>query len=147
MTALLSLLENIQQKSQQLIECLQQEKLALDNSQYEQLCEIAINKEALVETLQTLDKERSALCPEKNFNQYIADSENQPLIKLWQVTRQLIAECQQQNEINGRLLNRQNTINQETMSILSGRDQNSSQTYNAQGSQANNNSLLGGIKA
>jgi len=147
MTALLSLLINIQQHSQQLFDCLKLEKLALDNNQLEKLNEISSQKQALLKQLEQLDKQRAASSADKNFNEFIANSNNQALIHQWQTTRQSIAACQQQNEINGRLLNKRSQINQDILSILTGRSQQADETYNAQGNQTSNASLLSGIKA
>jgi len=147
MTDLLSLLQNIQNLSQQLLDCLLLEKQALDNNQLQELTEISNQKQTLLEQLDQLDKRRAANTTDKNFNTFIANSKNQPLIKQWNATRKLIAACQQQNEINGRLLNRRSMVNQDILSILSGRNQQADETYNAHGNQVGNASLFNGIKA
>lgn len=147
MTALLSLIQNIQTLSQQLLECLTLEKQALDNNKLTELNEISIQKHALLNQLDTLDKQRIANTSAKDFNALIANSKKPALIKQWDSTRQSIAACQQQNDINGRLLNKRRQLNQEILSILSGRSQATVETYDAQGNQTGNASLLGGIKA
>ncbi len=147
MTALLSLLQNIQQQSQQLLNCLINEKQALDNNHLEELTELANQKQTLLEKLNQLDKQRVAEAPAKNFNTFIANSKNKKLIAQWNSTRQSIASCQQQNEVNGRLLNKRSQINQDILSILSGQSQSTNETYNAQGNQTSNTSLLSNIKA
>lgn len=147
MTALLSLLASIQQYSQQLHDCLIQEKQALDANQYEHLCELASEKQSLVDQLQALDKQRVANSPDADFNDFIANSNDPSLIKQWEHTQKIIRLCQQQNEVNGRLLYKRNKINQETIAILSGRDKQTAQTYDAQGGQINSSSMLDGIKA
>lgn len=147
MNALLSLLQSIQQYSQQLHDCLQQEKQALDAKQYERLCELADEKQTLVDQLLQLDQQRSASFTGDNFNTFISNSHDQALIKQWEDTRESIRLSQQQNEVNGRLLKKRNQIIQETIAILSGRDKQTLETYDAQGEQANSNSMLDGIKA
>jgi len=147
MTALLSLLKNIQQHSQQLVNCLKQEKLALNKNQLDKLNEISSEKQVLLDQLNQLDKQRAANSTNENFNDFIANSNNQPLIEQWDLTRQSISECQQLNEINGRLINKRSQINQDILSILSGRNEQADETYNSKGSQTNKGSLLGGIKA
>ena len=147
MTALLSLLKNIQQHSQQLIDCLNQEKLALNKNQLDKLNEISSEKQILLDQLNQLDKQRAASSTNENFNKFIANSNNQPLIKQWDLTRQTISECQQLNEINGRLINKRSQINQDILSILSGRNEQADETYNAKGNQTGSSSLLGGVKA
>lgn len=147
MTALLSLLKNIQQHSQLLINCLKQEKQALTDNQLDKLIQIASEKQMLLDQLNQLDKQRAASSTNENFNDFIADSDNQPLIKQWDLTRQSISECQQRNEINGRLINKRSQINQDILSILSGRNEQADETYNSKGNQSSHSSLLGGIKA
>ena len=147
MTALLSLLKTIQTTSQQLLDCLLLEKQSLEAKQYEPLAELAAEKQTLVDKLQTLDQQRSASFPGGDFNAFISSSNDQALIKQWSQTREIIRKGQQQNEVNGRLLNKLNQINQEVIEILSGREKQASQTYNAQGEQDNSNSMLNGIKA
>jgi len=147
MTALLSLLKSIQQHSQQLLQSLRQEKQALDNNQYEQLNQLALQKQATLEQLQELDRQRAAYAADKDFNQYIAESRNPALSRQWETTRQAIRECQQQNEINGRLLSKRAQFNQDILAILSGRNETVTPLYNAQGNPDNHASLLGSIKA
>lgn len=147
MTALLSLLQNIQQQSTLLLNCLKQEKLALNDNQLEKLTEISTQKLTLLEKLDQLDKQRIASSPDKNFNDFINSSKNSALIKQWQETRQCIAECQQQNEINGRLINKRSQINMDTLSIITGHGKREETTYNAQGNQSSQASLFNGIKA
>ncbi len=147
MTALLSLLQNIQKTSQQLLNCLQQEKQALNNSQLDKLNEISCQKQELLEQLSQLDQQRTASSSGKNFNEFINSSNNQALINQWEITRKYITECQQLNEINGRLIVKRSQINQDILSILSGRKEQDNETYNEQGNQAKSASLLSGIKA
>jgi len=147
MNALLSLLQTIEHISQQLLDCLKQEKQALDDNQYGQLCELAVQKETIISQLNELDKQRAASCPDNNFNQFINSSNNQALISQWDNTRSVILSCQQQNEVNGRLLNRRNQYNQETIAILTGRNRTTDQTYNARGNQAGSGSLFNSVKA
>jgi len=147
MTALLSLLKNIQQNSQQLVDCLNQEKQALSENQLEKLNVISSEKQALLDKLNRLDQQRAASSTDNNFNDFIANSNDLQLIKQWDLTRQTISECQKLNEVNGRLINKRSQINQDIISILSGRNEQADETYNAQGNQSSNSSLLGGIKA
>jgi len=147
MTTLLALLQNIQQLCQQLLNCLEQEKSALDTNQADNLLTLSSQKQTLVDQLTLLDKQRMSFSTHKNFDSFIADSNNQKLIAQWNFSRESIAACQQQNEINGRLLNKRSQINQEILSIFSGQPQQRDETYNAQGNQTNRSSLFNGIKA
>ena len=147
MTALLSLLKNIQQQSLLLLECLKQEKLALDNNQLENLDSIASQKLPLLDKLEQLDKQRIANSVKDDFDDYINTSNNPTLISQWQTTQLALSACRQQNEVNGRLIHKRSQINQDILSVLSGRDQTTDETYNAQGNQVASASLLNGIKA
>lgn len=147
MTSLLSLLKNIQQHSQQLVDCLKQEKQALSENKLEKLNDISSEKQLLVDQLNQLDQQRAANSTENDFDDFIANSHNLQLIKQWNLTRQTISECKKLNEINGRIIHRHSQINQDILSILSGRNEPADETYNAQGNQSSNNSLLGGIEA
>jgi len=147
MTALLSLLKNIQQHSQQLFECLRLEKQALETNQLDTLAEISSQKQVLLDQLDQLDKQRAAISCEKNFNTFIINSKDKILINQWKQTHKVITDCQQQNEINGRLINKRSQVNQDILSILSGRNMQTDETYNAKGNQSNNASLFTGLKA
>jgi len=148
MTApLLSLLQNIQQHSTQLLDCLKQEKLALEENQLQQLTTISSQKQALLEQLDQLDKQRASTSSAKNFNKFIANSGNQALIKQWEITRQSIAQCQQQNEINGRLLQKKQQLSSEMLSLLGGDKETIPATYEADGSQQKSASILGNTQA
>jgi len=147
MTALYSLLQDIQTQSQQLLDCLSREKKALDKNQLEDLAQIADQKQILLEQLDRLDKQRAANSCEKNFDAFIIKSSDPKLKTQWKSTRNSIIACQQQNEINGRLINKRSLMNQDILAILSGRNQPSDNTYNAKGNQTSKTSLYSGIKA
>lgn len=147
MTVLLSLLQNIQEHSQKLLECLALEKTMLDKNQLESLADISNKKQILLEQLNKLDTQRAAYSTEKNFNTFIVNTKDRLLMQQWKNTRQVITACQKQNEINGRLINKRSLINQDILAILSGRNQQSDNTYNAKGSQISSSSLFNGIKA
>lgn len=147
MPNLLSLLHTIHQLSEQLLDCLQQEKIALDENQYEALSSIAEQKQQLLDQLEPLDTERVALSADTPFNEYIASCGDQSLIRAWNHTREIIAKCQLQNETNGRLLNRQGQIHRDIIALLSGNRTQTEQTYDAHGSQGKSASLLNNIKA
>lgn len=147
MPNLLSLLHRIHQLSEQLLDCLQQEKQALDSNQYETLNTVAEHKQGLLDQLEQLDAQRMHLSENKPFNEFIAGSGDPSLIRGWNLTRDIIARCQQQNEINGRLLNRQGQIHTDIIALLSGNRTQTDQTYNAQGSQSKSATLLNNVKA
>ncbi len=159
---MLSLLQSIHEHSKELLKHLKQEKQALDKHDFEQLNQLANGKQSLLDKLQLLDTQRGKKfsdiliqdhkleknSPDDNFNAYIAETHNASLINQWAVTRKSIAECQQQNEINGRILRKQGQLNLEMLSILTGANQqHSAQTYTADGLQTGSSSLFNGVKA
>ncbi|VAW57541.1 hypothetical protein MNBD_GAMMA07-2614 [hydrothermal vent metagenome] len=146
MDALLSLLKNIQQHSQQLLDCLKHEKQLLDSNQLDTLNDVSSQKQQLLIKLDQLDKQRSANTPKSDFNLFITNTHNSTLIKQWDISRRAIAACQKQNEINGRIISRHSHLNQDVLSILTGRDQPADETYNSQGNQTRKSSLLNEIK-
>lgn len=147
MNTLLSLLLSIQDYSQQLLNCLNLEKHALDNEQLEKLNTLATKKQQLIDLLQDLDQQRAKVCGNENFNQYVSNSDDAPLITQWELTRSAIADCQKQNEINGRLILKRSQTNLDILTILTGRNQQQDETYNARGNQTKSATLLNNIKA
>ena len=147
MNTLLSLLQTIEQHSQTLLDCLKLEKKALEKNEFKQLNELTNKKQGMLDLLQQLDKQRATHSNGDDFNAYIANSKNQALITQWDKSRKLLTQCQQRNEVNGRLLNRYSQMNHDLLSMLTGNNQQSAQTYNAQGNQNTNTSLFDGVSA
>ncbi len=153
MTAPLSQLQSqvqaLFEQSQLLHDYLLQEKQALDQQDYSQLLEIAPRKQQQVETLQQLEQNCKQLCGSQSIHSRIMQAADRPLIQLWNNTQKLVKNCQQQNDVNGLLIQRSSQINQATLSILTGKSpqQEHGQTYNAKGSQHSGNSILNDIKA
>ncbi len=147
MNELLSLLQTIHNHSQQLLGCLEDEKAALDQQDFSQLTQLCQNKQTLLDQLQSLDQQRQHYGQPQSFNRYIASCGDSRLIKQWNTTRGLIARCQQQNETNGRLMIRQQQIQQELIGMLSGKRFEKDTTYNSSGNQQRSSQLLGDIKA
>ncbi|HED36018.1 MAG TPA: flagellar protein FlgN [Gammaproteobacteria bacterium] len=159
---MLSLLQSIDKHSRELLTLLKQEKQALGSQDFEQLKQLANNKQTLLDKLQLLDAQRdkkfSSLLQQshtsekntsdENFNSYITSTHNTALINQWAVTQKSIAGCQQQNEINGQILRKQGQLNLEMLSILTGANQqHPAQTYTADGTQPASSSLFNGVKA
>lgn len=147
MTPLLSLLKSIQQQGQQLHDCMLEEKQALGSQQYDQLASLTEKKQSLIKQLDQLEQQRNQHCPAQNFSEYIAQSGDAGLIRQWNNTRGIIARCQKQNEVNGRLLHRQQLIQQDLISLMTGRRPEQQDTYSADGNQRKHSQLLGDIKA
>jgi len=159
---MLSLLQSINTHSKALLTLLKQEKQALDHHNFEQLNQLASSKQNLLDKLQLLDTQREKkISPphkqghkqkkqnsDESFTAYIASTHDSALINQWAITRKAIAQCQQQNEINGRILRKQSQLNLEMLSVLTGANQqHSAQTYTADGVQSTHSSLFNGVKA
>ncbi len=146
MTQLLSLLDDIKESSQQLLDCLTAEKKALDDRDYEELIPLTQTKQQLLNKLEELELQRKVITPEQGISEYLTTNNNPSLMSQWNNTRNLIAQCQQQNEINGRLLNRQSKLCNETIALMTGKPLDSHQVYAADGSQTKNTQLLNNIE-
>jgi len=123
-----TLFENIETCSDQLYQCLSDERDALCNNQYETIMALAEKKQFLVAELDQLDQQRRQLSGSIDFAQFLSQSSPE-LNQAWQALRDKIQRCQQQNEVNGRMLNRRNQIAQETLNILTGRSNGDETTY------------------
>lgn len=145
MTAPLSQVQELNQHSQQLLDCLQLEKQALDQQDFSALSTLAIDKQQLVDQLQKLHQQIQNTYANDTIDSVIAKSNDTKLISLWDETQKTIKSCHQQNEVNGLLINRSSQVNKDMLSILTGK-KDSSSTYNAQGSQTTSNSLLNDIQ-
>lgn len=142
-TTLKSVLQDIGQSTEDLLRCLHSELKALNDKQYETLIEIAQQKQQLVERLDMLDNQRKQFDSSKNFSGYLLRQD--PTGKLaqdWDSTRDNIKQCQQQNIVNGRLLQRYHRLSQETIKLLSGQSLNSDTTYGPNGLKQGQGSLL-----
>ncbi len=143
----LSLLSKIQKHSQLLLDCLNLEKQALDTNTLDGLNDIADKKIILFKELESLNIQRKENSSDKDFNQYLLNTKDKKLISQWSTCEKIISACKKQNEINGRIINRYSQSNQDVLSIITGRKQSKDDTYNSQGSQTRNTSLLNDIKA
>ena len=147
MNALLSLIKSIQTQSNLLLESLAQEKKALDNKSFDELTELAPIKQQIIERLNALEQQCTTECSNKNIDEFIKNSNDSQLRSTWDNTQTILKNCRQQNEVNGLLINRHSKVNQDILCILSGNQQQPGQTYNAQGNQTSNNSILNNIEA
>ncbi|MFW2374726.1 MAG: flagella synthesis protein FlgN [Gammaproteobacteria bacterium] len=127
-----TLLENIESCSDQLYQCLSDEHDALRDNQYESIMSLAEQKQSLVGVLNELDQQRLQLSGTTDFAQFLSRS-RPDLSQVWQTLREKIQRCQQQNEVNGRILNRRNQIARDTLNILTGRSNDDETTYGPSG--------------
>ena len=123
-----ALFENIETCTDQLYQCLSDEHDALRNNQYEIIMSLAEQKQSLVSQLDELDQQRLQLSGNTDFTKFLALSSPQ-LSQAWQALREKIQRCQQQNEVNGRILKRRNQIARETLNIITGRCNEDETTY------------------
>ena len=147
MTALLSLISALHEHSQQLIACLNEEKDALDNQAYDELSALAPKKQLIIDKLSSIEQQCIDACSGNDINKYIKESGKRSLQTIWDSTQKLLQDCRKSNEINGLIINKQSIINQDVLTLLTGNQQQGGQTYNAQGNQTNNNSILNNIEA
>jgi len=147
MTALLSLISTMHEHSQQLFACLNEEKNALDNQAYDELSELAPNKQLIIDKLHNIEQQCIEACAGHDVNKYIKNSGKRSLQTIWDSTQKLLQDCRKSNEINGLIIHKHSIMNQDILTLLTGNQQQSGQTYNAQGNQSNNNSILNNIEA
>jgi len=147
MTALLSLISTLHEHSQQLIACLNEEKNALDNQAYDELSALAPKKQLIIDKLNSIEQQCIDACSGNDINKHIKESGKRSLQTIWDSTQKLLQDCRKSNEINGLIINKQSIINQDVLTLLTGNQQQGGQTYNAQGNQTNNNSILNNIEA
>jgi len=147
MTALLSLISTLHEHSQQLIACLNEEKNALDNQAYDELSALAPKKQLIIDKLNSIEQQCIDACSGNDINKHIKESGKRSLQTIWDSTQKLLQDCRKSNEINGLIINKQSIINQDVLTLLTGNQQQGGQTYNAQGNQTNNKSILNNIEA
>ncbi len=133
--------------SKQLILCLDRENACLIARDYDQLMDIAANKQQLLEQLERLDEARQSQVADADFNDYLKTRGTTRLDSLWQALKTNIQQCARKNEVNGRLLQRQNRLTRETMELLTGRNISQAATYDAKGMTSAQDSLLPNIEA
>ena len=147
-SSLESVLQDIGHSAEQLLCCLQNELKILNDKQYESLMMIAQEKQKLVEHLDLLDNQRKQFDSRKNFSDYLLQQDTSgKLVRQWDSIRNTIKKCQQQNIVNGRLLQRYHRLSQETISMLSGRPANTDTTYGPNGLKLGQSSLISDTRA
>lgn len=148
LVSLESILKDIDHSTGQLLNCLQDELKALNEKQYESLITIAQNKQQLVEQLEKLDIKRRQFDDSKNFSDYLLQQDTSgKLAAYWNLVRDKIKKCQQQNGVNGRLLQRYHRLSRDTMSLLCGKPLNNDATYGPNGLRLGQQSLLSDTQA
>jgi flagellar biosynthesis protein FlgN len=143
-------LDQIADSTTELLQCLIKEHDALSLNQLDKLVPLSEQKQLLVAKLDQLDQLRQA-----NSNQTTGNSSkfiehlnglDSKLASYWRSITRSVEKCQRQNEVNGRLLNRQNSLARETLEIFIGRKQGNSHTYGANGLQSGNASIATNVE-
>ena len=111
--ALASVLDDMQQATDQLLTALEAERAALDNASVEGLDHASTQKQALMQKLEQLDAERQLLCREQPVRQAALDSE-------WQHVLQSLRQCHTLNQRNGHAVNQRLTQVRQALAILTG---------------------------
>ena len=143
------ILTDIATFSEQLEQILRQEYETLNQQDFDQLMELTRQKQKLVEQLDNLDKQRQQLSSgHESFKSYLQSlSDGSQLTKQWHVIRQKLKQCREQNEVNGRLLQKKQQLSAEMLNLLSGNKDAAPATYEADGTQQKSGSILGDTQA
>lgn len=129
-----TLLEQIEIRTSELHQCLIEEHAALSNNHYDNLVTIAEQKKVLVDELNQLDQQRQQMAGSSDFMSFLQQTDpGQTLSKQWQQLSEKIRSCQQQNDINGRLLSRRSNITEEMLNLFTGRKTTEDTTYGPNG--------------
>ena len=140
------ILDQIATSSSDLLQCLIKEHDALSLNQLDKLIPLSEQKQQLVAILDQLDQQRLSACTRSDFIAYLNNIDSK-LASNWRSVTKSIKKCKQQNEVNGRLLNRRNSLARETLEIFTGRKPNSTNTYGADGLQTSNTSIVTNLEA
>lgn len=138
-----TILSHIAQTLRQLNQTLADEFSALAADNFEQIQELAQNKNALFETLEKLEQQRQACLNKAGFGlnsedviAYLTQQKNQSNEKTkqtWQEIETLTHTCRQQNSKNGLLLEKNRRRIEKALSILKGQIPDNQATYTANG--------------
>lgn len=123
-----------------LLQLLEQEREALQTRDVEKLEDVIQNKSANLLHLEQSARQRSVWVAEQRKPNEKAETVWQTLIAItkpeaqreWAEFRTLLRECQEQNEINGKLLARNQQVFSRLLAIVRGRDENDP-LYNEKG--------------
>ena len=138
----------IAENADKLLACLNQELETLNSNDYKALVSIANEKQVLIQLLDNLDKKRQSLSPDSDYSEYLKQLDiTESLVNDWNQILEKIKQCNHQNEINGRLINRMNQIARETLDLFTGRDSNADVTYSPEGLKQGMNTRLTNTRA
>jgi len=135
--------------SEQLKDILSKEFETLNAQDFDQLMSLTRTKQNLLAELETVEQQRLQLSSAyASFNDYLQQqNEGKQLLNQWNIICQQLKECREQNEINGRLLQKKQQLSNEMLGLLSGQKDASPVTYEADGTQQKAASILGNTEA
>lgn len=138
--------ELIQQEirlSEQLLEFLQSEYQALSTNNLDVIPQIAQDKQQIVDTLASLDRQRELLLQQAGFDfdkngmkDFLKQCDSL-LNREWQRLMTVISRCQYQNEINGIIINASSRNAKNMLSILKGQQPGDKVNYGPKGETIN----------
>lgn len=140
------ILDQIASSSAELLQCLIKEHQALSLHQVDELLPLSEQKQQLVTTLDQLDQQRKNACNHSDFIAFLNDLDPS-LTKDWLLATGIIKKCQQQNDVNGRLLARRNALARETLEIFTGKKLSGPNTYGSDGLQSGQSSFVTNVEA
>jgi flagellar biosynthesis/type III secretory pathway chaperone len=151
-SAFTRLVEQESSTASALLECLRAEKTALQSNSAEQLETVVMRKIELVKTMTQHAIDRTELLRQAGFSiqaddiqafmrQYAAQTP-----PLWQALLDTAAALEQQNRINGSMINLSQQRNQMALDLLTGNDAKS-KTYGKQGYAENDPTSFTSVKA
>lgn len=140
-----NIFNDINKYSNQLLQCLTKEHDALSLNQFDKLLSLSESKQNLVTMLDELDKTRTSISGKSDFIEYLRQLDIK-LVSQWKSVCKVIKKCQSQNEINGRILARRNSIARHTMDILTGNAHSDATTYGPKGLTNSSKSLVTNIQ-
>ena len=131
-----------------LLACLNREFEILNSHDYENLIPVANEKQELVQSLDNLDKKRQSLISDKDYSGQLKQIDKSGLLaRHWDLTLEKVKQCNHQNEVNGRLINKLNQISQETLDIFTGHNSSAEITYSPEGLKKGSISQLTNTRA
>ncbi|MGM0594024.1 MAG: flagella synthesis protein FlgN [Pseudomonadota bacterium] len=144
---LTTLLQQEHEALSALVETLEREHALITQRQAAELEALASVKESQLNALNGLARQRSELLlragvsdDKAGFMSLLQDDTSGELAELWQTIERQLHQCQDQNQINGQLLEANKKQAQELLALLLGRESGHNTLYDQQG---NTSSSLG----
>ncbi len=132
-----AILEQEQLYLEQVIQLLETENTAIAERKIEQIDSLLDKKLMLLSKLEQQDKQRQNYFEQQtgiaynhfDFSHYISQHPSQRIQNSWLAVKTKLPECQELNELNGRMIAIRKKNTEQILQILSGQPANNSQTY------------------